>query len=43
MLQQLIENLAQLRQPIPALANLVGDLVVALGSQWAGIAYGRYK
>jgi hypothetical protein len=29
MLQQPIKNLAQLRQLIPALADLVGDLVVA--------------
>ena len=44
MLQQPIKNLAQLRQLIPALADLVGDLVVAaLGSEKAGIAHGRYK
>jgi hypothetical protein len=34
MLQQPIKNLAQLRQLIPALADLVGGLVVAaLGSE----------
>jgi hypothetical protein len=44
LLQQPIEILVQLRQFIPALANLVGDPVgAALGSEWAVIAYGRYK
>jgi hypothetical protein len=41
-LQQPVKILVQLRQLIPALADLVGDLVGAvLGSEW--VAYGRYK
>jgi hypothetical protein len=41
-LQQSIQILVQLRQLVPAPADLVGDLVgAALGSEW--VAYGRYK
>jgi hypothetical protein len=41
-LQQPIDILVQLRQLIPALADLVAELVgAALGSEW--VAYGRYK